>query len=78
MKNTVVDIRTRRALAALAALSESEQEVVIWRFGLFGQPELSVQQIAHRLNTRPGAVRVIERRALQTIIDGGSSLGEVA
>ncbi len=78
MKSTVVDMKTRRALAAVAALSELEQRVVIWRFGLFGQPELSVRQVACRLNMRPGAVREIERRALRTITGGRPSWGEVA
>jgi DNA-directed RNA polymerase sigma subunit (sigma70/sigma32) len=74
----VVDSRTRRALTAVAALSDLEQRIVVWRAGLFGQPELSVQEIACRLNVRCGAVRVIEKRALNAIGEARTTLCNAA
>lgn len=56
------------ALRRVGKLSPVDQEVVIWRHGLFGQPRLSDTEIAQRMNLAQGAVRVIERRALLGVI----------
>ncbi len=70
MDERVADMSALRGLDAIAALGELEQRVVIWRFGLFGQPELSITEIARRLNMHPGAARTIEKRALRKVARG--------
>jgi RNA polymerase sigma factor (sigma-70 family) len=50
--------------ALLATLTEREQQVLRWRYGLDGGPELSLRQVARRLGVSAERVRQIEERAL--------------
>jgi len=61
------NLASARALKQVARLDALEQQVLVWRFGLFGQAKLSVEEIARRTNMPAGAVRVIERRAVQSL-----------
>lgn len=63
----VIALEPARLMRALARLGDFEQRVIVWRFGLFDQPEMSLRQIAARLKMPTGAVRTIERDALEAM-----------
>jgi DNA-directed RNA polymerase sigma subunit (sigma70/sigma32) len=56
--------RRRRELLARPPL---ERRVLSWRYGLADGGELSVRQVARRLNTSVGSAWNIEQRALQML-----------
>lgn len=76
MKTLIIAFGSEPALRRIGRLDPTNQEVLIWRHGLFGEPRLSHQQIARRMNLRPGTVRVLEQRALHGVLAGTN--GEVA
>ena len=54
----------------LAALDARESSVLCWRFGLSGEPELTLQAIGDRIGVCRERVRQIEKGALEKIREG--------
>lgn len=61
---------TARIFVMFDALSETERKVLALRFGLDGQTR-TLGAVADLINSTRGQVRVIEARAIQTLITGG-------
>ncbi len=65
------DLRLQRVTrASLQDLTERERRIVCWRFGLDGQGEHTLQQIATRLGLSRERVRQLEARALGKLREG--------
>ena len=64
-QQAVVNLESARLQRELRALPALEEKVLRWRFGLNGTgEELSVRQVARRLNVSTGTAWSIEQRAL--------------
>jgi len=57
------DMATERVRAALAQLAPDQRDVLTLRV----IADLSVEQVAHALGKRPGAVKALQRRALERL-----------
>ncbi|MBQ7396228.1 MAG: sigma-70 family RNA polymerase sigma factor [Lentisphaeria bacterium] len=49
----------------LRTLPDREQQIVIWRYGLFGQPVLALDEISHRFNLSRERIRQLEMRIMK-------------
>ncbi|NNL84949.1 MAG: sigma-70 family RNA polymerase sigma factor [Myxococcales bacterium] len=58
-----------RILPLLAKLTRREREILSWRFGLDGKPEMTLQQIGEKLGLSRERVRQIESEALDKLKD---------
>jgi RNA polymerase sigma factor (sigma-70 family) len=69
--NSIDFVKMREAIdAEFAALDDRESNVLCWRFGLSGEPQLTLQAIGDRLGLCRERVRQIERGALEKIREG--------
>ncbi|MBU1377076.1 MAG: hypothetical protein KKE02_11310 [Alphaproteobacteria bacterium] len=53
--------------AAIAALNERHQSVLGWRYGLAGDPPLTLQDVADRVHVTRERVRQVEKKALRIL-----------
>ena len=49
----------------LRTLPEREQQILIWRYGLFGQPVLAFDEISRRFNLSRERIRQLEARIMK-------------
>ena len=49
----------------LRTLPEREQQILIWRYGLFGQSVLALDEISHRFNLSRERIRQLEARIMK-------------
>jgi DNA-directed RNA polymerase sigma subunit (sigma70/sigma32) len=61
-----VDLELRRLARALNSLDDIQRMILCWRYGL-GVSQLSLEQIARRLNLSREEVLAIERTAVQRV-----------
>ena len=54
-------------MTALGFLGEREQKVLTMLFGLFGNPEMTAEEVANKLNLTRERVRQIKERALRRL-----------
>ena len=54
-------------LAALRTLPERDQQIIILRFGLFGQPSLPLVDISHRFNLTRERIRQLESKIIENL-----------
>ncbi|MBE6386447.1 MAG: sigma-70 family RNA polymerase sigma factor [Lentisphaerae bacterium] len=51
----------------LRTLPERDQQILIWRYGLFGQPVLAFEEISHRFNLSRERIRQLEARIMKNL-----------
>ncbi|MCP5055698.1 MAG: sigma-70 family RNA polymerase sigma factor [bacterium] len=70
----------RTALTAVERLPDRERQILLWRFGLDGGREHTLQEIGDKLGLSRERARQLEARALARLREGdsGTALGELA
>ena len=51
----------------LRSLPERDQQILIWRYGLFGQPVLAFDEISRRFNLSRERIRQLEARIMKNL-----------
>lgn len=64
-----------KIVQTLGSLPDAEKCVLVWSYGLFGEPQLPIEEIGTRMNMTAGAVRITTERALNSMRAGLNELG---
>ena len=51
----------------LRTLPERDQQILIWRYGLYGQTALALDEISHRFNLSRERIRQLEARIMKNL-----------